>query len=356
MAFYNDFPEYVSVAERKRRAAEAAEKLKKKKPALSPIVIAGRSIAKNWWGKAWCDNLESYADYANRIERGRSYVRHGAVLDLQISQGKVEALVQGSSSKPYKVELAIPALNAAIWDNIVKECTGQIDSLQQLAAGKFPAALSGLFTTKGKGLFPSPKEIKLSCSCPDYAIMCKHVAAVLYGVGARLDENYSLLFELREVQLEQLIKESIAKKSESLLGQPDAGRTRRRRAMEETDLASAFGIELDAAAASESSEGEGSTGRRGRGASGRTKRSGATEAKGAEAGGGGATGAAGAAEAAGGGGATGVAGATGASGAAGAAGAAAAGSSVARAEATPAGTDSNGAPAKRPRGRPRKQK
>lgn len=352
MAFYNDFPEYVSVAERRRRAAAAAEKLKKSNQDLSPIVIAGRSIAKNWWGQAWCSNLESYAGYANRIERGRSYVRHGAVLDLQIRPGKVQALVQGSSSKPYKVELVIPALRAPIWDRMVKECTGQIDSLQQLAAGKFPASLSALFTEKGAGLFPSPQEIKLNCSCPDYAIMCKHVAAVLYGIGARLDENYALLFELREVRLEQLIKESLAKKSEALLGQPAAGRSsRRRRALEETDLASAFGIELDAAAASEAPADGGNARRRGGGAQAGTKRRGTAKATGAGSGG------SGAATADAGGAATGKAGGAATTEAAGATGASIR-SGAAGAKATPVApdaADSDAAPVKRPRGRPRKQ-
>ncbi|SDS68178.1 SWIM zinc finger [Paenibacillaceae bacterium GAS479] len=242
MAFYNDFPEYVPVAEKKRRAAAAVEKLKKKDNKVWPIVISGRTIAATWWGKAWCSNLESYADYSNRIDRGRSYVRHGAVLDLQVAQGKVAALVQGSSSKPYKIEVKVTPLSNEMWNSIVKECSGKINSLQELAAGKFPKGLSDLFIMKSSGLFPSPKDIQFSCSCPDYAVMCKHVAAVLYGIGARFDDNAALFFELRMVKMDELITASLAEQSKTMLGKD--GR-RGRRVMEDGDLAGTFGIDLN---------------------------------------------------------------------------------------------------------------
>ncbi|WP_086074544.1 SWIM zinc finger family protein [Paenibacillus camerounensis] len=242
MGFYSEFPEYVPVAEKKRRAAAAAAILQKKNPKVWPVVITGRSITTTWWGKAWCTNLESYADYSNRIDRGRSYVRHGSVIDLQIAGGKVEALVQGGSRKPYKVEVTISSLSSPTWQQIVEGCAGQISSLQELAGGEFPAGLSELFTTKGKGLFPSPKEIRFSCSCPDYAVMCKHVAAVLYGIGARFDQDSALLFELRNVKMDELISASLAKQSQDLMGK--SGR-RGRRVLEDGDLGSTFGIELD---------------------------------------------------------------------------------------------------------------
>ena len=167
MSFYG-FSEYVSVAERKRKTQKAVEKLKKKNPDISPVIIEGRKLVRTWWGKAWNDNLESYSDYANRIERGRSYVRNGAVLDLKIEKGTVIALVQGSSSKPYKIQINIRQIDDDVWGKIKKSCEGKIESLQELIDGKFPKALSELFTAKGSGLFPSPKEISLGCSCPDY--------------------------------------------------------------------------------------------------------------------------------------------------------------------------------------------
>jgi len=247
MAFYSDFPEYVTVAERRRKAEKAVEKLRKGNPGIAPVRIEGRTIAKTWWGKSWCDNLERYADYANRIDRGRSYVRHGAVLDLRLAEGKIAALVQGSASKPYKVEVAIDPLAPGIWQEMVQACAGKIDSLQELAAGKLPKSLAELFTMKGKGLFPSPKEIRFSCSCPDGAWMCKHVAAVLYGIGARLDEDSALFFTMRNVKMADLIASTIAEKSKDMMKKAgDAGSGRRsRRVLADADLSGKFGVDID---------------------------------------------------------------------------------------------------------------
>lgn len=249
MAFYGDYPEYVPVAERRKKAEKAVEKLRKGTPDIAPIRIEGRAIAKTWWGKSWCSNLERYADYANRIDRGRSYVRHGAVLDLRLAGGKISALVQGSRAKPYKVEVSITPLVNEVWQEMVKACTGKIASLQELAAGKMPKALAELFMLKNKGLFPAPKEIEFSCSCPDGAWMCKHVAAVLYGIGARLDEDSSLFFTMRNVKMGDLITSSVAEKTKDMMEK--AGRTgtgrRSRRIMSDTDLSSKFGVDIDTA-------------------------------------------------------------------------------------------------------------
>ncbi|RXZ78980.1 hypothetical protein EBB07_24920 [Paenibacillaceae bacterium] len=242
MPFYSDFPEYVPVAERRQKADNAVEKLRKKDAGISPVRITGRTIASTWWGKSWCNNLESYADYSNRIARGRSYVRHGAVLDLKLVEGEVAALVQGSGSKPYKVGVKISALPAVTWEEMVKACSGKIESLQELAEGKLPKALAGLFTIKGEGLFPSPKEISFSCSCPDGADMCKHVAAVLYGIGARLDEDSGLLFAMRSVNKSELITSSVAAKSQGML---DKSKGRRRRTIADANLSNVFGIDIE---------------------------------------------------------------------------------------------------------------
>jgi uncharacterized Zn finger protein len=254
LAYYSDYgyPKYVTAAERKRKAQLSVEKLRKKNPQIAPNVITGRKIAATWWGKSWNDNLESYADFANRIARGRSYVRNGAVLDLRIAQGKIEALVQGSTSKPYQVKVEIQPLAKSVWDAIAAECAGKMDSLQELLEGKFPKGLSALFTAKGKGLFPAPKEINFHCSCPDSAYMCKHVAAVLYGIGARLDGDTSLFFTLREVNVTDLISATITAKSRSLLNKSE---TRGRRVIRDADLAGTFGIELETAAGTETGSG-----------------------------------------------------------------------------------------------------
>ena len=239
MSYYNHYPEYVSVAEKKEKAKKQIEKLKKKNPNLAPIVIEGKNIANTWWGKAWNKNLESYADYSNRISRGRSYVRNGAVLDLQIETGVVKALVQGSEKKPYDIEIKIVPLSNEKWDSILKLCNHKIDNLAELVEGKFPKELEEIFTLKGKGLFPTEKEIKFSCSCYDWADMCKHVTAVLYGIGARFDEDPTLFFKLRNIDFEVLLKKTIEKKMQSLLENSDK---KSNRVLDDKDVFELFGV------------------------------------------------------------------------------------------------------------------
>lgn len=239
MSFYG-YGEYVTVEERRNKARKAVEKLKKKNKDITPIVIEGRTIAKTWWGKSWNKNLESYADYSNRISRGRSYVLNGSVIDLKIEKGIVKALVLGSRTKPYEVDVEIQKINDDLWKKIIKSCEGKIESLQELIDGKFPKALSELFTAKGSGLFPSPKEISFSCSCPDWASMCKHVSAVLYGIGARLDESPEMFFSLRDVNIEDLISKAIQGKTKTMLAKSEL---KSRRILEDGDITNLFGIE-----------------------------------------------------------------------------------------------------------------
>jgi len=204
---------------------------------LRPVVIEGRAIAKTFWGKAWCDNLEAYSDFENRLPRGRAYVRNGSVIDLKIEPGKVRALVMGSSL--YKVEIGIATLPDTHWKSLTKECTGSIASLVELLQGKFSKAVMERICQPKTGLFPAPKDIQLNCSCPDWATMCKHVAAVLYGVGARLDAQPELLFTLRQVDSNDLVTQAAdlpvrTKKS------PAKGKV-----LDEAQLADVFGIEMD---------------------------------------------------------------------------------------------------------------
>jgi uncharacterized Zn finger protein len=194
---------YVSVAERRRKAMGEIEKRTKKDHQISPITIEGRKIAATFWGKSWCENLESYADFANRLPRGRTYVRSGSVIDLQIQPGLIQALVSGSDL--YEVTLKIAPVGKPRWHSICEDCAGAIDSLVELLQGRFSKAVMERICRQKQGLFPSPGEIKLACSCPDSAGMCKHVAAVLYGVGARFDQQPELLFRLREVDEKELI-------------------------------------------------------------------------------------------------------------------------------------------------------
>ncbi len=230
---------YVTVAEKKARAKKSLDKLRKKYPELEPVTIEGRSLAKSWWGKAWNLNLESYADYYNRIGRGKSYVRNNAVLDLKIAKGKIEAKVQGTKTKPYEVTIEIDTIGDKKRREILQLCNRRIDTLEQLVEGEFSKELEILFTDKKYSMFPSPEEIHFDCSCPDWALMCKHVAAALYGVGARLDTNPLLFFELRDIDSRELIRKSMEEKIESML--KNAGRKSKREIAEE-DIPDIFGL------------------------------------------------------------------------------------------------------------------
>ena len=233
--FYGWKP-YVSVAERTRNAERELAKSQKKGKAMTPVVIAGRAIATTFWGKAWCQNVERYSDYANRLPRGRRYVRNRAVLDLHIADGVVKALVMGS--RRYQVEVKVTAVPQAHWNAVCKDCSGAIDSLVELLQGRFSNHVMERICRPGAGLFPVPKDINFTCSCPDWASMCKHVAAVLYGIGARLDEQPQLLFTLRNVDEKDLIAK--AGKGLPLSSQaPKTGRT-----LKDTELAEVFGIEM----------------------------------------------------------------------------------------------------------------
>src|SRR6184192_1517108 len=194
---------YVRAAQRRRQAGRELGRLRKKGQAVSPVVIEGRAIARTFWGKAWCDNLERYSDFANRLPRGRTYVRNGSVVDLQVAPGRVTALVVGSTM--YDVKVTVGPVSRARWSAICKDCSGAIDSLVELLQGRFAKGVMTRLCEEKTGLFPSPSDILFTCSCPDWASMCKHVAAVLYGIGARLDHQPELLFTLRKVDQQDLI-------------------------------------------------------------------------------------------------------------------------------------------------------
>jgi len=202
MGFYGWAP-YVPVAQRRRNAANEMAKLKKKGHPVSPVVVEGRTIAKTFWGKSWCENLERYSDFSNRLPRGRTYVRNGSVIDLQLAPGEITAMVSGSEI--YKVKVKVTPVAKARWQSICTDCAGAIDSLIELLQGRFSKGVMERVCRQKTGLFPSPTEIKLSCSCPDGAYMCKHVAAVLYGIGARLDKQPDLIFRLHNVDEKELI-------------------------------------------------------------------------------------------------------------------------------------------------------
>ncbi len=227
--------QYISVAERKARAAKHLKAAQKKGKALNPIIVKGRQIAHTFWGRAWCDNLENYSDYENRLPRGRTYVRNGAVIDLQVSKGKIHAKVMGSYL--YEVDIEIEEMNPLKWKSLVKACSGKIDSLIELLQGKFSDAVMAMIIDPNNGLFPHPNEISMECSCPDGVGMCKHTAAVLYGIGACLDLQPEWLFKLRHVDHLELIVQASAN-GIIALSKPSAD------GLEESDLSSLFGIEM----------------------------------------------------------------------------------------------------------------
>ncbi len=242
---YYGFRPYVSVAQRRLNAQRELARLAKKKGFVArPIEIEGRTIARSFWGAAWCDNLESYMDYANRLPRGRTYVRNGSVVHLDIQPGEITAMVSGSEL--YNVNIRISPAASAKWKALCRSCAGGIGSLVELLQGRFSDHVMRIITERETGLFPSPKEIKMSCSCPDWASMCKHIAAVLYGVGARLDESPELLFLLRSVNHEELIQQAAAATdlaAKATTGEPG---------LSESEIGAVFGIELDTQGASPS--------------------------------------------------------------------------------------------------------
>jgi uncharacterized Zn finger protein len=234
MSFYRGgWTDYVSVAERRIQAELLVAKLRKKGQVLAPVSLAGRQIATSFWGRAWCDNLESYRDFNYRLERGRSYVRNGCVVDLQIMGGRISGLVNGSEL--YRIGITVQPTQAARWRAICADCAGGIDSLVELLQGKFSKPVMARLCVQETGLFPSPTDIRFTCSCPDHALMCKHVAAVLYGVGARLDESPELLFRLRGVNESELV--------DGIGGvlSVGAGGTR---VLEADDVSSLFGLDM----------------------------------------------------------------------------------------------------------------
>jgi uncharacterized Zn finger protein len=233
---YGGWKPYVPVAKRRRQTARTVEKLRKKGQSVAPVTIEGRRIATSFWGRAWCDTIESYRDYAYRLERGRSYVRNGAVVDLQIAPGQITALVNGSTL--YCTTVTVAPTPPAKWHSICADCTGRIESLVELLQGRFSKPVMERLCSQQSGLFPRPSEIRFTCSCPDHASMCKHVAAVLYGIGARLDQSPELLFRLRAVDETALLADLGAALPGARKG-PEAGK-----ALVDDDLAALFGLDI----------------------------------------------------------------------------------------------------------------
>ncbi len=224
---------YVPVAQRRANALRQMEKLRKKGRDIQPVQIEGRKIARSFWGKGWCDHLESFSDFENRLPRGRTYVRNGSVCHLAVQPRRIEAIVSGSEL--YNIRIDIKKLASATWSSVRENCSGRIGSMLELLQGRLSDQVMTVVTDRKQGLFPQPSEIALKCDCPDWAVMCKHVAAALYGVGSRLDDRPELLFLLRDVDAEELISTEMA-----LPGAAATGDT-----LDDDQLGDIFGIDLD---------------------------------------------------------------------------------------------------------------
>ena len=235
MSFYGWKP-YVPAAERRKKTDKTIAKAIKSGANLAPIAAYRGAIAKTFWGKAWCDNLAHYSDYDNRLPRGRTYVRNGSVIDLKITHGNVQAQVMGSSL--YRITVNVATVAKTQWQSISTDCAGSIDSLVELLQGRLSKAVMQRICTPATGLFPAATDIQFSCSCPDWAAMCKHVAAVLYGVGARLDTQPELIFTLRGVNAQDLVTQAGAGLPTSKQ-RPATGKV-----LDNTLLADVFGIEM----------------------------------------------------------------------------------------------------------------
>ena len=238
MSWYGEWRPYVPVARRRAQAHSYAKNLAKREGhELSPVRIEGRKIAHTFWGQSWCENLEHYSDFANRLPRGMTYVRNGSVIDLQISRGRVEAIVSGSEI--YKVKIEIKTLARDSWKRIKTDCSASVASLLDLLQGRFDQSVMQRLTQPKDGLFPRPAEIAMKCSCPDWAGMCKHIAATMYGVGSRLDTQPDLLFTLRDVDHLELIHAAVSAEN---LDQALTGESTN--PLGNDDLGALFGIEL----------------------------------------------------------------------------------------------------------------
>ena len=235
---------YVPVAERRAKARREMNKLRKKGRDIQPIEIEGRTIARSFWGKRWCEHLESFSDYANRLPRGRTYVRNGSVCHLAVRTGRIDAIVSGSEL--YDVTIRIDKLKTAVWKSVKSRCSGQIGSMLELLQGKLSREVMSVVTDRERGLFPKPGEIRFDCTCPDWASMCKHVASVLYGVGSRLDDRPESLFLLRGVDTEELIATEMTLPGDMAMDD----------ALADDALAGIFGIDLDTGSDTDSDAGD----------------------------------------------------------------------------------------------------
>ena len=197
------YPRYVPVDEQRARTVSEISRLLARGVPVQPVELRGRTVARRFWGRRWCEHVESFSEYAARLAHGRAYLRNGSVCHLSIEPGRVDAMVIGSAL--YQVSLRVRRLDPAAWTAICAACAGRIGSLLELRQGRLSEDIAEVVTHRDSGMFPQPGEIAASCECGDTTTLCKHAAAVLSGVGSRLDESPERLFLLRGVDETELI-------------------------------------------------------------------------------------------------------------------------------------------------------
>ena len=169
-------------------------------------------FGKNWWARRWIAVLESFG-WSNRLQRGRTYARKGQVLNIDVRPGLVTARVQGSRRRPYSVRIEIRPLSEEQWGRAIDAMAGQALFAAQLLAGEMPPEIEEAFKAARVSLFPASGDIEMSCSCPDWAVPCKHIAAVYYLLGERFDDDPFMLFRLRGRTKEQIMEALRAKRA-----------------------------------------------------------------------------------------------------------------------------------------------
>lgn len=192
-------------------------------------------IVDTFWGRAWCDNLDACKDYEYRLPRGRNYLRQGNVYNLEIERGVITAEVAGSDL--YEVRIAIKPIAEDAWTDVQARCAGETFSLLDLLTGQLGDHVMRVITEPGAGLLPRPQDLKMICSCPDHAGLCKHLAAVLYGVGVLFDRHPELLFQLRGVDPATLVEAATSATSETAADPATE-------VIDDSDLSAIFGIDL----------------------------------------------------------------------------------------------------------------
>ncbi|SKA78073.1 Uncharacterized conserved protein, contains Zn finger domain [Prosthecobacter debontii] len=224
--------------ENQERVQREIAKRRARGESLTPLAApkGSKKLCQTFWAQAWCRHLERYSHYEARLPAGRSYLRNGQVLDLVIEPGTLSAVVAGEHLEDTLIH--IRPLDAAHWQELVQAAQGQVNSLLDLLTGNLGDGLLKILTEPETGLFPQPKEIRFDCSCPDHADLCKHSAAVLYGVAVLLDTQPDLLFTLRGVNQADLLPAAGAASAETLSPNSGAGE------LQGTDLSALFGIDL----------------------------------------------------------------------------------------------------------------